>query len=175
MSTCAQTLGENMTNMGDFDPDEWKMVASAPIIAAAVISASDDVGDDMESEEEEIQAFKDSLVKLRKKYGKTELVNQVLDAIEDEGTDEFDILFNSIGAAASHESPLEDRVKSIADTCDILERVADKKEAKQYKKFLIDAATAVASASKEGFFAFGSSISKKEEFYLRQIQSALKM
>jgi len=164
-----------MATKGDFDPDEWKMVASAPILAAAVISASDDVGEDMDSEEEEIQAFKDSLVELRKKYGKTELVAQVLDAIEDEGTDEFDKLFDSIGASASHESPLEDRIKSIAEACDILERVADKKEAKQYKKFLIDAATAVASASKEGFFVFGSSISKKEEFYLRQIQSALKM
>jgi len=164
-----------MATKGDFDPDEWKVVASAPILAAAVISASDDVGEDMDSEEEEIQAFKDSLVELRKKYGKTELVAQVLDAIEDEGTDEFDKLFDSIGASASHESPLEDRIKAIAEACDILERVADKKEAKQYKKFLIDAATAVASASKEGFFVFGSSISKKEEFYLRQIQSALKM
>ena len=168
-------MGESMTTREDFDPDEWKMVASAPIVAAAVISASDDVGDDMESEEEEIQAFKESLVKLRKKYGKIALVAQVLDDIEDEGTDEFDALFNAIGASASHESPLEDRIKSIAETSEILERVADKKEAKQYKKFLIDAATAVASASKEGFFVFGSSISKKEEFYLRQIQSALKM
>lgn len=168
-------MGENMASKSDFDPEEWKKVASAPIIAAAVISASDDVGDDMDSEEEEIQAFKESLVKLRKKYGKIALVAQVLDDIEDEGTGEFDALFNAIGASASHESPLEDRVKAIGEAGDILERIADKKEAKEYKKFLIDAATAVASASKEGFFVFGSSISKKEEFYLRQIQSALKM
>jgi hypothetical protein len=164
-----------MASKSDFDSDEWKLVASAPIIAAAVISASDDVGDDMESEEEEIQAFKNSLVQLRKKYGKMQLVNDVLDDIENEGTSEFDALFAAIGASASHESPLEDRVKAIGDAGEVLERIADKKEAKQYKKFLIDAATAVASASKEGFFVFGSSISKKEEFYLRQIQSALKM
>lgn len=164
-----------MVSKSDFDSDEWKLMASAPIIAAAVISASDDVGKDMDSEEEEIQAFKDSLVQLRKKYGKTQLVNEVLDDIENEGTGEFDTLFAAIGASASHESPLEDRVKAIGDAGDVLDRIADKKEAKQYKKFLIDAATAVASASKEGFFVFGSSISKKEEFYLRQIQSALKM
>ncbi|MGJ3259010.1 MAG: hypothetical protein ACFE0S_05350 [Rhodospirillales bacterium] len=164
-----------MTSKSDFDPEQWKKIASAPIIAAAVISASDDTGDDMESEEEEIQAFKDSLVKLRKKYGKTQLVADVLDAIEDEGTDEFDVLFASIGASASHESPLEDRIRVVGEAGEILESMADKKDAKQYKKFLIDAATAVASASKEGFFAFGSSISKKEEFYLRQIQSALDM
>ncbi len=164
-----------MATKNDFDPDDWKKIASAPIIAAAVISASDDVGDDMESEDEEIAAFRESLVKLRKKYGKTELVNEVLDAIEDEGTSEFDRLFETIGATASHESPLEDRVKAVAEAGEILERVADKKEAKQYKKFLIDAATAVASASKEGFFVFGSSISKKEEFYLRQLQSALNL
>ncbi len=164
-----------MTSKSDFDPEQWKKIASAPIIAAAVISASDDTGDDMESEEEEIQAFKDSLVKLRKKYGKTQLVADVLDAIEDEGTDEFDALFASIGASASHESPLEDRIRAVGEAAEILESVADKKDAKQYKKFLIDAATAVASASKEGFFVFGSSISKKEEFYLRQIQSALDM
>ena len=164
-----------MASKSDFNPEEWKLIASAPIIAAAVISASDDVGDDMDSEEEEMQAFKDSLVKLRKKYGKTVLVSDVLDSIEDEGTQEFDILFASIGASASHESPLEDRIKTIGEAGDILDRVADKKEAKEYKKFLIDAATAVAAASKEGFFAFGSSISKKEEFYLRQIQNAMKM
>ena len=164
-----------MTSKSDFDPEQWQKIASAPIIAAAVISASDDTGDDMESEEEEIQAFKDSLVKLRKKYGKTRLIADVLDAIEDEGTDEFDILFASIGASASHESPLEDRIRVVGEAGEILESVADKKDAKQYKKFLIDAATAVASASKEGFFAFGSSISKKEEVYLRQLQSALHM
>lgn len=164
-----------MATKNDFDPEDWKKIASAPIIAAAVISASDDVGDDMESEDEEIAAFRESLVKLRKKYGKTNLVNEVLDAIEDEGTGEFDRLFETIGATASHESPLEDRVKAVAEAGEILERVADKKEAKQYKKFLIDAATAVASASKEGFFVFGSSISKKEEFYLRQLQSALNL
>lgn len=168
-------MGENMASKSDFDPDDWRKIASAPIIAAAVISASDDVGDDMDSEEEEIQAFKDSLVKLRKKYGKTQLVAEVLDAIEDEGTGEFDKLFATIGASASHESPLEDRIKAIGEAGEILERIADKKDAKQYKKFLIDAATAVASASKEGFFVFGSSISKKEEFYLRQLQSALDM
>jgi len=168
-------MGENMASKSDFDPEDWKKIASAPIIAAAVISASDDVGDDMDSEEEEIQAFKDSLVKLRKKYGKTQLVAEVLDDIEDEGTGEFDKLFATIGASASHESPLEDRIKAVGEAGEILERIADKKDAKQYKKFLIDAATAVASASKEGFFVFGSSISKKEEFYLRQLQSALDM
>jgi len=164
-----------MTSKSDFDPADWQKIASAPIIAAAVISASDDVGDDMDSEEDEIRAFRESLVRLRKKYGKTALIADVLDAIEDEGTDEFDKLFASIGAAASHESPLEERVKAVAEAGEILERVADGKETKQYKKFLIDAATEVASASKEGFFVFGSSISKKEEFYLRQLQSALNM
>ena len=164
-----------MVSKNDFEPDEWQQIASAPIIAAAIISASDDTGDDNESEDEEIKAFRDALIKLRKKYGKTTLVNDVLDAIENEGTNEFDALYAAIGGATSHESPLEDRVKSIAAVNDILERVADKKEASQYKKFLIDAATAVAAASKEGFFVFGSSISKKEEFYLRQLQSALRM
>ena|GEM_PF-5610491 len=33
----------------------------------------------------------------------------------------------------------------------------------------------IASVPKEGFFVLGSSISKKEDFFLRQLQSALKM
>jgi len=162
-----------MTSKADFDEETWKRVASAPIIAAAVISASDDVGDDRDSEDEEIQAFKDSLVRLRKKYGKSELVNEVINFIENEGTEEFETLFNALGASASHESPLEDRIKGIAETSVILDGLADKKDIKLYKKFVMDAATEVASASKEGFFAFGSRISKKEDFYLRQIQGAL--
>lgn len=164
-----------MTTKNDFDADEWKTVSSAPIIAAAVISASDDVGEGNDSEDEEIAAFKEALVKLRKKYGSTAIINDAIDDIEKEGTDEFEVLYATLGATASHESPLEDRVKEVGNAGEIVDRVADKKDAKQYKKFLLDAATAVASASKEGFFVFGSSISKKEEFFLRQLQSALKM
>ena len=162
-----------MASKDDFTPEEWSLVASAPIIAAAVISASDDVGDDRDSEDEEIAAFKEAIQKLQSKYGKSNLVNEVVGYIENEGTEEFETLFSALGAAASHESPLEDRVKTVAEANEIIDRIVDKKEAKLYKKFVMDAATAVASASKEGFFMFSSKISKKEDFYLRQIQSAL--
>lgn len=162
-----------MTTKNDFETDDWKLIASAPIIAAAVISASDDVGDDRDSEDEEIEAFKNALEKFESKYAKSILVSEILEFIKSEGTEEFEVLFSALSAAASHESPLEDRVKSIGHAAEIVERIADKKEAKLYKKFIVDAATAVATASKEGFFVFSSSISKKEDFYLRQIQSAL--
>lgn len=154
-----------MISKNDLNPDEWKIVASAPIIAAAVISASDDVGDDQDSENEEIAAFKESMVKLRKKYGSSTIVNEVIDEIENEGTEEFENVYAALGASASHESPLEDRVKDVGKAGQIIDRIADKKDAKQYKKFLLDAATAVASASKEGFFVLGSSISKNEDFF----------
>lgn len=162
-----------MTTKTDFEDDEWKLVASAPIIAAAVISASDDVGDDRDSEDEEINAFKVALEKFEKKYAKSVLVSEVLAFIKSEGTEEFEVLFSALSAAASHESPLEDRVKSIGQAGEIVDRIAVKKEAKLYKKFIVDAATVVASASKEGFLVFSSSISKKEDFYLRQIHRAL--
>lgn len=162
-----------MTTQSDFESDDWKLIASAPIIAAAVISASDDVGDDRDSEDEEIEAFKAALDSFESKYAKSKLVTEILTFIKAEGTEEFELLFTALSAAASHESPLEDRVKSISEAGGIVERIADKKEAKLYKKFIMDAARAVASASKEGFFVFSSSISKKEDFYLRQIQSAL--
>ena len=162
-----------MTTKSDFEPDDWKLIASAPIIAAAVISASDDVGEDRDSEDEEIEAFKTALDKFEKKYAKSSLVSEVLAFIKSEGTEEFEVLFTALSAAASHESPLEDRVKSIGQAGDLVDGTGDKKEAKLYKKFIMDAATAVAAASKEGFFVFTSSISKKEDFYLRQIQRAL--
>lgn len=162
-----------MTSKADFDKESWRKIASAPIIAAAVISASDDVGDDRESEDEEIDAFKASLVRLRKKYGKSQLVNEVIDFIEKEGTQEFEDLFHALGAAASHESPIEDRIKGLEEMAVLLDNQADKKDTRLYKKFVMDAATEVASASKEGFFVFGSRISKKEDFFLRQIQAVL--
>ncbi len=164
-----------MTSKSDFRADEWKIVASAPIIAAAVISASDDVGEGNDSEDEEIAAFKKALVKLRQKYDSTSLINDAIDDIENQGTKEFDALYAALDATVSHESPLENRIQDVVQAGEIVDRVADKKDAKQYKKFLLDAATAVASASKEGFFVFGSSISKKEAFFLSQLQSALKM
>jgi len=162
-----------ITTKNDFEADDWKLIASAPIIAAAVISASDDVGDDRDSEDEEINAFKVALEKFESRYAKSALVSDVLSYIKAEGTEEFEVLFSALSAAASHESPLEDRVKSIGQAGEIVDRIADKKEAKLYKNFIVDAATAVATASKEGFFVFSSSISKKEDFYLRQIQSVL--
>lgn len=162
-----------MTTQSDFSPEDWTAIASAPIIAAAVISASDDVGEDRESEDEEIAAFRAALEKLEKKYAKCDLVSDVLRFIQSEGTEEFEVLFATLGSAASHESPLEDRVKAVGLAGEKVDLLADKKEAKLYKKFIMDAATAVANASKEGFFVFGSSISKKEEFYLRQFQRVL--
>ena len=100
-------------------------------------------------------------------------MNDVVEFIENEGTTEFEALFSALGASASHENPLEDRIRTIAEAADILDAHANKKDVKIYKNFVMDAATAVAAASKESFFAFGSRISKKEDFYLRQIQNAL--
>ncbi len=162
-----------MATKEDFYPEDWKRIASAPIIAAAIISACDDVGEERESEDEEIDAFNNSMVKLRKRYRKNELIQAVIDSIEQDNTEEFEALFNAVGATESHESPLEDRVQMVSDSADLIDAKVEKKQAKEYKKFVMDAATEVASASKEGFFFLGAKISKKEEFFLRQLQRAL--
>jgi len=162
-----------MATMNDFDPEDWRRIAQAPIIAAAIISACDDVGEDRESENEEIDAFNKSIAKLRKKYADVELVQAVIDSIEHDDTSEFEKLFTTLGATESHESPLDDRVTMIAESTELIDAKVDKKEAKLYKKFVMDAATDVASASKESFFFLGSNISKKEDFFLRQLQRAL--
>lgn len=164
-----------MTTRSDFDDETWAQVAKAPVLAAAVISAADDVGDDTESEEEELAAFKTSLEKLAKKYRKSELVQDVLATLEGEDMEDFWATHGQMGAAVSHESPLEDRIRAIADIIELVDATADKKEAKAYKGFVYDAAHAVADASKEGFFVLSSRISKKEDFYLRQLRSAMRI
>ncbi len=162
-----------MTTQSDFSPEDWTAIASALIVAAAVISASDDVGEDRESEDEEIAAFKTALDKLEKKYAKCDLVADVLRFIKSEGTEEFEVLFATLGSAASHESPLEDRVKAIGQAGEKVDLFADKKEAKLYKKFIMDAATAVANASKEGFLFLAAPSAKKKNFIFARFKARL--
>lgn len=87
--------------------------------------------------------------------------------------DEFWTAHGAIGAAVSHENPLEDRLADVKLAVEAIDRIADKRDAKAYKNFVYDASRVVANASKESFFALSSSISKKEDFYLRQLRSML--
>ena len=164
-----------MTSRSDFSDDDWKQLVSIVIIASAVISAADDVGQGDDSEMEEMQAFRDSLGKLagKFKFKKIELVQDVAAALESEDTDEVWMSLGTMGAAVSHENPLVDQLETVRAGIEIVDRVADKKEAKAFKNFIFDAARAVASASKESFFALASPISKKDEYYLRQLRSVL--
>lgn len=162
-----------MTTRSDFDEDAWLKIAKAPVLAAAVISAADDVGEDMDSEEEELAAFKASLEKLARKFRKSALVQDVYEALQSEDMQDFWDTHGQMGAAVSHESPLEDRLHEIAEIAMLVDAGADKKEARAYKDFIYEAAYVVAGASKERFFVLSSRISKKEDFYLRQLRSSL--
>lgn len=164
-----------MTTRSDFDDAAWDRVAKAPVLAAAVISAADDVGEDDESEQQELAAFKASLEKLAKKYRKSELVQAVYDALQGEEMADFWATHGQMGAAVSHESPLEDRIRELGVVSELVDGVADRKEARAYKDFVYEAAHAVARASKEGFFVLSAKISKKEDFYLRQLRSAMRI
>lgn len=164
-----------MTTRSDFDDAAWGRVAKAPVLAAAVISAADDVGGDDESEEEELAAFKASLEKLAKKYRKSGLVQAVYEALQDENMAEFWATHGQMGTAVSHENPLEDRIRELGEVAELVDGVADRKEARAYKDFVYDAAHAVAGASKESFFMLSAKISKKEDFYLRQLRSAMRI
>jgi len=162
-----------MTSRSNFSDDEWQQVTGSVIVAAAVISAADDVGEDQESELQEMQAFRDNLDKLANKQKKSAFVQEVAAALASNDMDDFWDAHGAMGSAVSHENPLEDRLAEVKSAAAIVDRVADKKDAKAYKKFVYDAARTVASASKESFFALSSSISKKEDFYLRQLRTML--
>lgn len=162
-----------MTTRSDFDDDAWAKIAKAPLLAATVISAADDIGDGDESEAEELAAFKASLDKLAKKFRKSPLVQDVFDTLQGDDMQDFWTTHGQMGVAVSHESPLEDRLREIGEIAALVDDVGDRKDARAYKDFIYEAAHAVATASKEGFFMLSSRISKKEDFYLRQLRSAL--
>lgn len=146
-----------MSKKALFSTREWQMIADGPEWVFAALAAADgNVALAVKSKE--ASTFKKVLKTYTKKNS---LVNEV---INDKIKPSKDIKTATLSEA-------EQALKSINKT---LASKLDKKEADEYRKFLIDVSKSVADAAGEGLLGIGDKLSKKEIRALKSIKTALK-
>lgn len=140
-----------------FAKEEWQMIADAPEwIFAALAAADGNVA--LTTKAKESKAFK----KVVKNYSTTS--NLVQDVVVDKTKTSREVK----GAT------LSDAEQALEEINNLLESKLSRREADQYRKFLISVADSVAEAAGEGALGLGQKISKKEAKALDKIKAALK-
>ena len=164
-----------MVSKNDFSREDWIRVATAPIVAAAVISAADDVDKGRTSEEEELAAFDEILQTLAKAYKKIDLIPEVIAALAEKhqlGATGMDAVF---GFSIHQTDDLDQKLTEVAAAVTLVEQAGDRKDAKAYKQFILEASETVSIASKESFGLFAGRTSQKESVYLRKLRKIMGM
>ncbi len=154
----------------DFSAEHWHRVSVAPIGAAAVISAADDVDKSQTSEEQELQTFDADLEVLAKIHDKSDLVQDVIHTLVNRAAGDDRDLADVFRFALHQTEGLNERLEDVADAVRLLEDLGDAKEAKAYRKFILEAAETVAGAAKESVPLLAGKTSKKESTYLRKLR-----
>jgi len=162
-----------MASRNDFSKDHWHKISVAPIIAAAVISAADDVDRGRTSEEQELAAFDADLAVLAKIYEKNGLVQDVIHDLGNRDADGDHDLAEVFRFALHQTQDLDEKLQEVADAVRLVDALGDKNDIKAYRKFIIEAAETVAGASKESVSLLAGRTSKKESAYLRKLRKLL--
>jgi hypothetical protein len=150
-----------MTRKADFNAEEWSTVVEAPLYAAMRVISADRGGTVRET-----LALSRVYQEARAGHGESELLDELLKSPPSIDPDEIRQAGGNIGAVAS---------ERLREAITILEAKAAPEEVDAYKRFVMTAAQAVASAHKEGGFLGigGKQISDAENQALDEISRAL--
>jgi hypothetical protein len=150
-----------MTRKADFNAEEWSTVVEAPLYAAMRVISADRGGTVRET-----LALSRVYQEARAGHGESELLDELLKSPPSIDPDQIRQAGGNIGAVAS---------ERLREAIGILEAKATPEEADAYKRFVMTAAQAVASAHKEGGFLGigGKQISDAENQALDEISRAL--
>jgi hypothetical protein len=150
-----------MTRKADFNAEEWSTVVEAPLYAAMRVISADRGGTVRET-----LALSRVYQEARAGHGESELLDELLKSPPSIDPDQIRQAGGNIGAVAS---------ERLREAIGILEAKATREEADAYKRFVMTAAQAVASAHKEGGFLGigGKQISDAENQALDEISRAL--
>jgi hypothetical protein len=150
-----------MTRKADFNAEEWSTVVEAPLYAAMRVISADRGGTVRET-----LALSRVYQEARAGHGESELLDELLKSPPSIDPDQIRQAGGNIGAVAS---------ERLRGAIGILEAKATPEEADAYKRFVMTAAQAVASAHKEGGFLGigGKQISDAENQALDEISRAL--
>src|SRR2546423_7115732 len=125
-----------MTRKADFNAEEWSTVADAPLYAAMRVISADRGGTLRES-----LALGRVYKEARAGHGASELLDELVKSPPSIDPDRVREAGGNIGAVAS---------ERLREAISILEAKATPEEIDAYKRFVMTAAQAVASAHKEG-------------------------
>jgi hypothetical protein len=150
-----------MTKKAEFNAEEWSTVAEAPLYAGMRVISADRGGTLRES-----LALGRVYQAAREGHGESELLDELVKSPPSVGPDRVKEAGGNIGGVAS------DRLR---EAIRILEEKATPQEIDAYKRFVMTAAQAVASAHKEGGFLGigGKEVSDAENHALDEISTAL--
>jgi hypothetical protein len=150
-----------MTTKADFNAEEWSTVVEAPLYAAMRVLSADRGGTLRES-----LALGRVYQEARAAHGESALLDELAKSPPSIDPDRVKEAGGNIGALAS---------ERLREAIRILEAKATPDEIDAYKRFVMTAAQAVASAHKEGGFLGigGTEISDAENEALDEISTAL--
>jgi hypothetical protein len=150
-----------MTRKADFNAEEWSTVVEAPLYAAMRVISADRGGTVRET-----LALSRVYQEARAGHGESELLDELLKSPPSIDPDQIRGAGGNIGAVAS---------ERLREAVSILEAKAAPEDVDAYKRFVMTAAQAVASAHKEGGFLGigGKQISDAENQALDEISRAL--
>jgi hypothetical protein len=150
-----------MTRKADFNAEEWSTVADAPLYAAMRVISADRGGTLRES-----LALGRVYKEARAGHGASELLDELVKSPPSIDAERVREAGGNIGTVAS---------ERLGEAISILEAKATPEEIDAYKRFVMTAAQAVASAHKEGGFLGigGKQISDAENQALDEISTAL--
>jgi len=143
-----------MSLKSDFDGAEWDLVAEGPVTAGMIVLTADSGGTFRET-----LALARAYTDARKEHGQSELLDEIVSA-----KPEFDR-----HRYKTKEELHDQGLQRIADAVALLGQKATADEVGDYKEFVINLASTVASAHKE----HGQQISPAEQTVLDEVRARL--
>jgi len=145
-----------MTGKSDFNSEEWELILQGPPTAGVMVVTAERGGAFRET-----LALGKSYVEARRHHGESELLDEIVSAKPQLDHTHY----------ATPEELREHGLQHLRDAVALLEQKSTQEEVDAYKRFVINLATAVASAHRE----HGAAISDKEQATVDQIANTLEV
>lgn len=143
-----------MTGKADFTPEEWQVVLEGPPSAGLIVVTAQRGGSFRET-----IAIAKAYAEARQQHGESELLDEIVSARPQTDHTRYH----------SAEDLKERGLQHLRDAVGLLQRKATPEELEDYKRFVLNLATRVANAHREG----GESVSPAERAALEEIAGSL--
>jgi len=143
-----------VTGKADFTPEEWRVVLEGPPSAGLIVVTAQRGGSFRET-----IAIAKAYAEARQQHGESELLDEIVSARPQTDHTRYH----------SAEDLKERGLQHLRDAVGLLQRKATPEELEDYKRFVLNLATRVANAHREG----GESVSPAERAALEEIAGSL--